>query len=152
MEFRFPPLIILAEAPANFLNAYPTSGWSRPEAFVSLLLDYSNANVFYPCLLEFIANWWNQNIEVGIFKRGSESTFPFSSKFVEGNNQLSMNVNIRTLALPIMILPGIWPMERNTHITLVSKPTEEKGCWELCNFPTPSDFHFHGSWDKSNNH
>ena len=29
------------------------------------------------------------------------------------------------------------------------KISGERGCWELCDFPTPNDPHSHGSWDKS---
>ena len=43
------------------------------------------------------------------------------------------------------------------HGTLLHYPVttvkiiEEMGCWELRDFPTPSDPHSHGSWGKSKN-
>ena len=30
--------------------------------------------------------------------------------------------------------------------------SEERGCWEMCDFSTPRDPHSYGSWDKSKTH
>ncbi len=47
---------------------------------------------------------------------------------------------------PVVELARNW----NYHMTSV-KTCGEKGCWELCNFTTPSDLHSHGSWNECKN-
>ncbi len=49
-------------------------------------------------------------------------------------------------------LSDITGVHRNIHYPMtIVRISEERRCWELCNFPTPNNPHPRGSWDKSKN-